>query len=118
MSSTVMLGIDLSSEKVSYSWIEDRKILTNSMNNSVGYRTNDLFDNISRLKTLLTVRFISVIENKINYERYETLLVLGTEEFMYPAIRLGEALKRDGAAKTVKVHATTRSPIIASGTEG
>ena len=65
-----------------------------------------------------TDRFISVIENKINYERYETLLVLGTEEFMYPAIRLGEALKRDGAAKTVKVHATTRSPIIASGTEG
>lgn len=63
-------------------------------------------------------RFASEIEKNISYERYGDILVLGTEECMYPAIRLGEALKRDGVAETVKVHATTRSPIIASGAEG
>ena len=63
-------------------------------------------------------RFVSKIEELIGYERYGELLVLGTEECMYPAIRLGEALKKDGAAEKVKVHATTRSPIIASCVEG
>ena len=65
-----------------------------------------------------TERFADEIENNIAYERYDDILVLGTEECMYPAIRLGEILNRDGAAKVVKVHATTRSPIIASGAEG
>lgn len=63
-------------------------------------------------------RYASEIENIIGYERYSDILVLGTEECMYPALRLGETLNRDGAAETVKVHATTRSPIIASGAEG
>lgn len=63
-------------------------------------------------------RFSSEIERNIGDERFGNLLVLGTEECMYPAIRLGETLKRDGVAETVKVHATTRSPIIASGAEG
>ena len=36
-------------------------------------------------------------------------LVLGTEECMYPALRLGEKLERQGAE--VYCHATTRSPI-------
>lgn len=62
-------------------------------------------------------RYASEVENIIGYERYSDILVLGTEECMYPALRLGEILNRDGAAETVKVHATTRSPIIASGAE-
>lgn len=62
-------------------------------------------------------RFAGEIENYIGYERYSDILVLGTEECMYPALRLGEILNRDGAAEVVKVHATTRSPIIASGAE-
>ncbi len=64
-----------------------------------------------------TERYVSEIENNIGYERYSDILVLGTEECMYPALRLGEILNRDGAAEVVKVHATTRSPIIASGAE-
>ena len=63
-------------------------------------------------------RFVSKIEKKMGYEHYGKLLVLGTEECMYPAIRLGEILKKDGVAKAVKVHATTRSPIIASCEDG
>ena len=64
-----------------------------------------------------TERYAGEIENNIGYERYSDILVLGTEECMYPALRLGEILKRDGAAEVVKIHATTRSPIIASGAE-
>lgn len=37
------------------------------------------------------------------------VLVLGTEEFMYPAMRVGAFL--EGQKKRVKFHATTRSPI-------
>lgn len=39
------------------------------------------------------------------------LLVLGTEECMYPALILGQELEKRGAAASVKCHATTRSPI-------
>lgn len=38
-----------------------------------------------------------------------TILVLGTEELMYPAIRLGARLEQAG--NVVKCHSTTRSPI-------
>ena len=37
--------------------------------------------------------------------------VLGTEEYMLPGLVLGEALEREGVAKRVRFHATTRSPI-------
>lgn len=40
-----------------------------------------------------------------------SVLVLGTEECMYPAIKLGEALEQRFAQRTVRTHATTRSPI-------
>lgn len=41
-----------------------------------------------------------------------SILVLGTEEFMYPAIRTAEVLAENVENSTVFVHATTRSPII------
>ena len=39
------------------------------------------------------------------------ILLLGTEEFMYPALLLGEELSGLGCASEVFCHATTRSPI-------
>lgn len=42
------------------------------------------------------------------------VLVLGTEECMYPALRLAQAIDAGGAAASVAVHATTRSPIAIS----
>lgn len=39
------------------------------------------------------------------------VLVLGTEECMYPSLILGQELERSGIAASVKCHATTRSPI-------
>lgn len=42
--------------------------------------------------------------------------VIGTEECMYPAVKLGELLEKQGY--DVRCHATTRSPIIPSEAEG
>lgn len=44
------------------------------------------------------------------------ILVLGTEEFMYPGLVLGSELQQKG--NTVHFHATTRSPIMPSDCEG
>ncbi len=48
---------------------------------------------------------------------YGSVLVLGTEEFMYPAIRTGMMVLEKGLSGMVRVHATSRSPILASGRE-
>lgn len=42
----------------------------------------------------------------------KNVLVLGTEEFMYPAIKLAEKILNQFNPKSVKTHSTTRSPII------
>ena len=46
----------------------------------------------------------------------KNVLVLGTEEFMYPALVLGEALEK--AAGSIKTHSTTRSPLLPKPDEG
>ncbi len=48
-----------------------------------------------------------VCSNTIN-----SILILGTEECMYPAIFTGEYIEKKGICKTVKTHSTTRSPIV------
>lgn len=45
-------------------------------------------------------------------DAYESVLVIGTEECMYPALFLGKKLEMTG--KMVKSHSTTRSPIAVS----
>ena len=62
--------------------------------------------------------FAEEIRRAIPEGETENLLVIGTEEFMYPALMTGWLLQETGAARNVRVHATTRSPIIASGREG
>lgn len=42
----------------------------------------------------------------------QNILVMGTEEFMYPALYVGSQLEKSG--KNVRSHSTTRSPIAAS----
>lgn len=46
------------------------------------------------------------------FSKAENILVLGTEEFMYPALFVAERLETSG--KNVRFHATTRSPIAVS----
>ncbi len=49
------------------------------------------------------------------HEHFENVLVLGTEEFMYPTLVVGHMLIESGTAGNVKIHSTTRSPVVASG---
>lgn len=48
-----------------------------------------------------------------HFTGHESVLVLGTEEFMYPAIYVADKLQKIGCE--VKSHSTTRSPITVSG---
>lgn len=50
--------------------------------------------------------------NKITLNKDENVLVVGSEEFMYPALFLGS--KMEGMGCHVKCHSTTRSPIAVS----
>lgn len=59
-------------------------------------------------------QFSNLIKCKLITKHYESVLVLGTEEFMYPTICVGKMLEDEGIADSVRVHSTTRSPIIAS----
>lgn len=55
-------------------------------------------------------------KDTLNIEGINNILVLGTEEFMYPALYIGNRLEQNG--KNVKTHSTTRSPIVASRMKG
>lgn len=55
------------------------------------------------------------IRSKINFAPYHKVLILGTEEFMYPALFVAEELEKLG--KEVRCHSTTRSPIAVSKAE-
>lgn len=64
------------------------------------------------------MRFADNIVYLLGVNHYISVLVLGTEEFMYPTFRVGEMIKKKGIADNVWIHSTTRSPIIASGEAG
>ena len=56
--------------------------------------------------------FVQDVLNQIPAaDNLQRILVLGTEEFMYPGIALGKALEEQYPAVEVRFHATTRSPI-------
>ena len=55
-----------------------------------------------------TDRFCAWAADAIDTAKDERMLVIGTEEFMFPAMMLADVLRRD---HTVNFHATTRSPI-------
>ena len=55
------------------------------------------------------------IKEKTNPARYGRVLVIGTEEFMYPALHIAAKLQECGVE--VKCHSTTRSPIAVSSEE-
>lgn len=62
--------------------------------------------------------FADNIVHLLGANHYMSVLVLGTEEFMYPTFRVGEMIKKKGIADNVWIHSTTRSPIVASGEAG
>lgn len=54
-----------------------------------------------------------IYEHSFRNEKFGEILVLGTEEFMYPAIELAGYLSDKGVGDDIRSHSTTRSPIMA-----
>jgi len=60
----------------------------------------------------------SVIEiMKKSRLNFSSILVLGTEEFMYPPILVAKKISEEFNVENVRVHSTTRSPIVPCGYE-
>lgn len=55
--------------------------------------------------------FVETAFSKLDIKGKENILILGTEEFMFPAMLLGSYIEREGHGVRVRFHATTRSPI-------
>ncbi|WP_026522507.1 phosphoribosyltransferase domain-containing protein [Butyrivibrio sp. VCB2001] len=53
-----------------------------------------------------------------DFDEDDTVCIIGTEEFMFLTICLGKNLIQSGIVGDVKIHSTTRSPIIPSSQEG
>ena len=61
---------------------------------------------------------LQISENKVSNDdlnNNKNVLIIGTEEFMFPAIMLGNYMIENHLAQNVKTHSTTRSPILVSG---
>lgn len=54
-----------------------------------------------------------IYEKEFKNNIFDEILVVGTEEFMYPAIELAGYLQEKGVCKEIRTHSTTRSPIMA-----
>lgn len=65
-------------------------------------------------------KLAELITKELKKEEFENkdVLVLGVEEFMYPAMITGEKIEKEYKCNEVKFHAVTRSPILPSGEKG
>jgi len=112
----------------------DKKIYKHDISNNHNHKNVECEANILLLEVrgLVNPRYGTTIDNYLNnceifsdhiikalgHVSYKNILILGTEEFMFPAIHLGNEILTKCSPSSVKVHATTRSPIIACSTDG
>ena len=76
-----------------------------------GWMDTRRFTDMNRYKAACD-RFSKEIMKQLPLDGYQKLLVIGTEEFMFPGLYAGKYLEENGYS--VKFHATTRSPISVS----
>lgn len=58
----------------------------------------------------LSCEIVEILKDDLN--DYKSILILGTEEFMYPPIAVGSKIFNNYNHIDIKVHSTTRSPIM------
>lgn len=95
-------------EYISYS--NEPQSWTNELNVSNYMNTRRLTDTIKYVETCNNLW--SSIEKEMDFEECKSVLIMGTEECMYPALHVGAKLEEKGVE--VKSHSTTRSPIATS----
>lgn len=84
-------------------------VVTGMKNPRIGCACDDYENAVSGLISSFLGKFSAELSGRM------TIDVIGTEECMYPAIRLAEALEKKG--HDVRSHSTTRSPIVPSRSE-
>ncbi len=84
--------------------------------NPVNPRSDTLFSEYRNAVNAFADSVLNML--RIGRKPSRELLVLGTEEFMFPTFVLGQRIRKEGLAEEVFVHATTRSPITAWKGEG
>lgn len=77
----------------------------NMLNPRLGVYIGEYEENCRHIATGV----ITAIKEQLSND--DSILVLGTEECMYPALILGQEIERSGLSGSVYCHATTRSPI-------
>lgn len=97
----------------------DGKYHSHSEKCDVGYQIHNVgqYINARRLQKGRTYQeacmaLANQIKEQITFAEGEEVLVIGTEEFMYPAILVADQLSKSGCS--TKTHSTTRSPIAVS----
>ena len=78
----------------------------NGINPSSTCRFSDYISNLNHLCR-------KIYRNEFMGRKYQRILVLGTEECMFPAIEVAGYLQDKHICEVVKTHSTTRSPIMA-----
>jgi len=74
-------------------------------------RKGVLVDEYENACNELAVNVLKIFEKNLSDED-DRILVVGSEEFMYPPILAAKKISEKFSIKDVKVHATTRSPIV------
>lgn len=85
--------------------INEIRVGTLLLNPRVGVFIEEYLKNCN----MIANEILSALKGKM--KEHSKVLVLGTEECMYPAMALGKAIENLGFAESVSFHATTRSPI-------
>lgn len=91
-----------------------------SIDTDIAYNSYDVFGDYINARCLTKgseylcacESLVKQIQNKLPAITEQKVLVIGTEEFMYPALFVAKKLEEDN--NTVKCHSTTRSPITVS----
>jgi hypoxanthine-guanine phosphoribosyltransferase len=76
-----------------------------------GYWNSRLLADVADIRARTDQFAKSVLSNQKNIENAGSILILGTEEFMFPGMMIGCEIEKRWPDKTVRFHATTRSPI-------
>lgn len=76
-----------------------------------GYWNCRVATDINWVRTSVNAFVESAITSINGLKQAERVLILGTEEFMFPGMMIGAEIEKCWPDKTVRYHATTRSPI-------
>ncbi len=105
-------------KEINSNFVEKDKILPIRRISKENYWDARIAENVNEMRRAVDAFTDSALDFLEELEEAESILILGTEEFMFPGIWLGRKLEKQWPGKKIRFHATTRSPIEISKGEG